>query len=355
MSLIRQRFGDFVLDPANRTLRRGDAPIALNARYFDALALLVREHGRLVPKQRFFDEVWTGSVVTDAALTQCIKEIRRVLGDDAADPRFVRTVAGHGYSFIAPVTEGADGAIGAAPASDPVATRMPRLLADAIAATIGGGVAGLLGGILYGSMLAFAPQAEGIGTISVLLVLVALNMLVGLAGALGVGLGLAGGRWIGRGAGWTLAGGALGGFLVGGVTKLLGSDAFTLLVGHAPSGITGGLEGAAIGFAIAAGWLLGGGPDAPRGQRPVVFAALATAGACALMPFAGGSLMASSLARVAAAFDHSRIDLAPLARLFGGPELGLVAQASLGALEGGIFGGCVIAALVLARRHAPPR
>src|SRR5688572_13993974 len=102
MSPSRTRFGDFVLDAANRTLLRGGAEVSLNARYFDALALLVREHGRLVPKQRLFDEVWAGSVVTDAALTQCIKEIRRQLGDDATDPTFVRTVPGHGYTFIAP-------------------------------------------------------------------------------------------------------------------------------------------------------------------------------------------------------------------------------------------------------------
>src|SRR5690606_9256294 len=67
----RHRFADFVLDIHNRSLERAGVPVALNARYFDALALLVREHGQLVGKQRFFEEVWRDAVVTDAALTQC--------------------------------------------------------------------------------------------------------------------------------------------------------------------------------------------------------------------------------------------------------------------------------------------
>ena len=78
-------------------------PVELNARYLDALALLVREQGRLVSKDRFLDEVWRGVPVTDEALTQCIKTLRRQLGDDAVSPRFIETVPKHGYRFIAPV------------------------------------------------------------------------------------------------------------------------------------------------------------------------------------------------------------------------------------------------------------
>ena len=363
------RFGDFDLDVANRTLRRQGTPVSINARYFDALALLVREHGRLVTKQRFFDEVWGDTVVTDAALTQCVKEIRRQLGDGAGDPRFVRTVPGHGYCFIAPVVERpeagsaspaqpVDGAASSAAPASPDAVPalhpvLPRWLSDGIAATIGGAVAGLLGGLLYGSVLAVTPQGQGLGTLSVLLVLLALNVLVGMAGALGVGFGLAAGRRVGPGAAWTLAGGTLGGFAVGGLAKLLGSDAFTLLVGQAPTDITGGVEGAVIGFAIAAGLLLGGGLDAPRGARPAALAAATTGLAGALLPLAGGSLMASSLARVAASFDQSRLDMAPLGRLFGEPQFGPLAQAVLGGLEGAVFGGCLVAALLLARRQLP--
>ena len=93
------RFADFLLDPGERRLRRGATPVELNARYFDALALLVREAGRLVSKDRFLDEVWRSVPVTDEALTQCIRTLRRQLGDDAASPRFISTVRGVGFRF----------------------------------------------------------------------------------------------------------------------------------------------------------------------------------------------------------------------------------------------------------------
>ncbi len=361
-----------MLDTANRTLLRDGAPVALNARYFDALVLLVRAQGQLVGKQRFFDEVWSRSVVTDAALTQCIKEIRRLLGDDAGDPRFIRTVAGHGYVFIAPVNEAAavDTAPMQAAAPVPAARSMPssqvlhrtdarpaltRVLIDGAAATAGGAAAGLLGGLLYGSVLAVAPQSQALGTLSVVLVLTALSVAVGMAGAMGVGLGMAAGPLVGRGVGWTLAGGALGGLVVGGLVRLLGSDTLTLLVGRAPTGITGGLEGAAIGFALALGVLLGGGLERARGWRPAWSAALSTGVAGALIALAGGRLMASSLARLAATFDDTRLDMAPLGALLGGPQWGIATQVGLGLLEGGIFGGCVAAALLLARRQRHPQ
>src|SRR5881275_551920 len=96
-------FEQFVLDPEDRQLRRGGDTVEINGRYFDALALLVREQGKLVSKDRFLDEVWRGVPVTDEALTQCIRTLRRQLGDHALHPRFIETVPKHGYRFIAPV------------------------------------------------------------------------------------------------------------------------------------------------------------------------------------------------------------------------------------------------------------
>ena len=71
------RFDRFLLDPVDRQLRRDGAPVELNARYLDALALLVSESGKLVSKDRFMDEVWRGVPVTDEALTQCVRTLRR--------------------------------------------------------------------------------------------------------------------------------------------------------------------------------------------------------------------------------------------------------------------------------------
>src|SRR4051794_41174036 len=98
-------FDEFVLDPRERRLKRGSAPVELSGRYLDALALLVREQGNLISKDRFLAEVWAGIPVTDEALTQCIRTLRRQLGDSAGRPRFIETVPKHGYRFIAPVEE----------------------------------------------------------------------------------------------------------------------------------------------------------------------------------------------------------------------------------------------------------
>ncbi|HJQ24352.1 MAG TPA: winged helix-turn-helix domain-containing protein [Blastocatellia bacterium] len=102
--LMAYRFDNFYLDAANRRLLRDGQPVALNSKYFDVLLLLVSRRGQLVEKASLFEEIWSGVFVTDAALTQCIKDIRKQLGDDAANPRYIKTVPKHGYVFIGEVT-----------------------------------------------------------------------------------------------------------------------------------------------------------------------------------------------------------------------------------------------------------
>ena len=94
------RFDDLFLDVRNRRLSCNGEEIALNSKYFDVLHLLVRHGGQLVEKQRIFDEVWNRVIVTDSALTQCIKDIRKALNDDPGNPRCIKTVPKHGYVFI---------------------------------------------------------------------------------------------------------------------------------------------------------------------------------------------------------------------------------------------------------------
>jgi DNA-binding winged helix-turn-helix (wHTH) protein len=103
------RFDDFHLDASNRQLSRNGEPVALNSKYFDVLLLLVSRSGQLVEKHRIFEEVWDGVFVTDAALTQCIKDIRKQLGDDASNPRYIKTVPKHGYLFIGNAVEADEG------------------------------------------------------------------------------------------------------------------------------------------------------------------------------------------------------------------------------------------------------
>ncbi|HEY0052954.1 MAG TPA: transcriptional regulator, partial [Caulobacteraceae bacterium] len=246
------RFDRFVLDTGARTLKRDGARVDLNARYFDALVLLVREAGGLVTKTRFMDEVWRGVPVTDEALTQCVRTLRRSLGDDAARPRFIETAPKHGYRFVAAVERAGEPepAPSAGPAAQP--GRSEAFFRLGRAGMLGGGVAGLLGGLFYGSV----AVGEG-GAMSALLVVASVTVVLGMLGGGGVGFGVAAavfapGR---RGAGRVL-GGAAGGMIVGAVVKLVGLDAFDLLFGRTPGPITGAGEGLLLGAAAGLGaWI----------------------------------------------------------------------------------------------------
>src|SRR5688572_9560053 len=192
MTVGSLRFEGFELDPGNRRLSRDGAPVELNARYLDALVLLAGERGRLVSKDRFLAEVWRGIPVTDEALTQCIKTLRRQLGDDAANPRFIETVPKHGYRFLASVEVAGvaqpEAAGTAAPAS---LAPWQRFLVLGMAGAIGGGAAGLTGGLLYGFAGVSTPVQPGVGALSVLLVVTAVCIAVGAIGGAGVGFGIA--------------------------------------------------------------------------------------------------------------------------------------------------------------------
>ena len=142
---------------------------------------------QLVTKDRFLDDVWRGVPVTDEALTQCIKTLRRLLGDNAASPRLIETVPKHGYRFIAPVETGTRVAEGASRA----VRRCPSDPLLGAAGTIGGGLAGLLVGLFYGFAGASQPLQPGMGAVSMLLVLVCLSTIAALIGAVGISFGIA--------------------------------------------------------------------------------------------------------------------------------------------------------------------
>jgi DNA-binding winged helix-turn-helix (wHTH) protein len=97
----RFRFGSFLVSPAHRALRRGDVDVPIIPRYFDLLVLLVDQRHRVVTRQEIFDRVWTDVVVSDGALSQAVRTIRRCLDDDPREPRFIRTASRQGYQFVA--------------------------------------------------------------------------------------------------------------------------------------------------------------------------------------------------------------------------------------------------------------
>ena len=342
----RFRFDIFTLDPADRQLLRDGEPVELNARYLDALALLASEPGKLISKDRFLDEVWRGVPVTDEALTQCIKTLRSKLGDDAGRPRFIETVPKHGYRFIAPVTPVGVEAPASAKGSNASWSEVVRLAA---AGTLGGGVAGLIGGLVYGFAGASQPLQAGMGAISVLLVLVSLSVLVALLGAAGVAFGIAAAGFApGRTRRWSIAGGALGGLVVGAIVKLLGLDAFNLLIGQSPGDITGPFEGVLLGGAVGLGaWIASRAQSVRRGAA---VAALCGGSVGLIIPWLGGRMMGGSLDTLARHFPASRLRLDQIGALFGEQSFGPVSQIVTGGLEGALFGGCVVGAMLLVRR-----
>ena len=118
-----------MLSPARRMLWKDGHELALIPRYFDLLLLLVDQRDRAVTRQEIFDRVWADVVVSDGALTQAIRTIRRVLDDDPREVTFIRTVSRHGYQFVwAPVGEEADeGDLGASRRSPRRAGRARRV------------------------------------------------------------------------------------------------------------------------------------------------------------------------------------------------------------------------------------
>ena len=377
MAADRLQFDDFLLDPGERRLLRAGAPVELNARYFDALVLLAREQGRLVSKDRFLDEVWRGVPVTEEALTQCIRTLRRQLGDSATNPRYIETVPKHGYRFIAPVSR--DDAVptastiatpAATPAATPIATKTPapvgtatsdtswtwrQTLPLAAAGTTGAGVAGVLGGLFYGFAGASQPLAPGMGAVSMLLVMVCLTIVAAVAGGAAVSAGIAASALLPGGARdprarwrWSIAGGALGGLLVGAAAKLLGLDAFDLLLGQSPGDITGAPEGIVLGAAVGFGvWFGARNGASPWQRRSVIAATLAGAVAGLAIPLLGGRMMGGSLDLLAHSFPNSRLRLDQVGALFGEHGFGPIAQAATGALEGALFGACIVGAMVV--------
>ncbi|MFN7917050.1 MAG: transcriptional regulator [Vicinamibacterales bacterium] len=123
----RYRFHEFVLSPRRRALLRNGVELPLIPRYFDLLHFLIQRRGDAVHRRDIFDAVWSDVIVSDSALSQAIRTIRRVLDDDPREPRFVRTVSRHGYQFVwADVVEEADTADEhSAAVTDQTAVRQP--------------------------------------------------------------------------------------------------------------------------------------------------------------------------------------------------------------------------------------
>lgn len=96
-------FDGFVLDLDRGELRRGVEALPLEPMTFAVLSHLVQNADRLVSKDELIEKVWDGRFISNAAVSTVIKSLRRVLGDDGKQQRYVRTVHGRGFRLVSEV------------------------------------------------------------------------------------------------------------------------------------------------------------------------------------------------------------------------------------------------------------
>lgn len=97
-------FREFELDPRRQQLRRDGRPVALNAQPLKVLTFLASHADEVVTREALQRHVWGDVLVEyDQGINACIRQIRAALNDDADEPRFIRTLRGTGYRFVAPV------------------------------------------------------------------------------------------------------------------------------------------------------------------------------------------------------------------------------------------------------------
>jgi hypothetical protein len=234
-----------------------------------------------------------------------------------------------------------------------------EIVQQGIGGTLGGAVSGVVGGIMLGSGLAAARHETPFEAISLIMVLTSLGFFIGAIGGFGVSFGMISAarvayrhsRW------WSVVGGAAGGAIVGGSTKLLGVDTVRSLFGQTPDGITGAFEGAVIGIGVSLGLTLIASvlPRARAFQR-VLAASLGAMCAGILLTVIGGNLFSGSLEIVARLFADSQMRMEPLAPFFGEVDFGQTTELILGAIEGLLFGAGVAGGIELfsRKRSEPP-
>jgi len=109
MALPRQdlqagfHIGEFLVEPRQNRIVRGDAEAHVEPRVMDVLICLAEHAGEVVSRETLNQRVWGNVVVTDQAVTNCISELRHHLGDDRSANRVIETVPKRGYRLVAPV------------------------------------------------------------------------------------------------------------------------------------------------------------------------------------------------------------------------------------------------------------
>ncbi len=123
---IQYTFNQFTLDTACFELRKDGERLHCEPQVIELLALLIENRDRVVDKEEINARVWHGRIVSDASLSSRIKSLRQLLGDDARNQTYIRTVHKKGFQFIAPVQMTGGQLAGDARSSQTVPPDLPR-------------------------------------------------------------------------------------------------------------------------------------------------------------------------------------------------------------------------------------
>lgn len=137
-------FGDFWFDPEIGLIQQGQT-VALEPQALRLLALLIDSRDRIVTKEQLIDEIWQGRAITDAALNTRIRAVRRVLGDDGKQQKFIKTFSKRGFQFVGEIHTSDE------PNAPTPVRSAPRVLQYLALVLI------LIGGVLLGR--SFSPSA----------------------------------------------------------------------------------------------------------------------------------------------------------------------------------------------------
>ena len=99
------RFGAFSLNPSERLLHQGTTPVPLTPKAFDLLVLLVTNAGRLMEKNVLMSQLWSGTFVEEANLSNNVASLRKALGEAESRTKYIETVPTRGYRFVGAVQE----------------------------------------------------------------------------------------------------------------------------------------------------------------------------------------------------------------------------------------------------------
>jgi DNA-binding winged helix-turn-helix (wHTH) protein len=104
---MRVHCGDWALDTATRQVARSGDPVCLSPKAFDLLTVLLCERPRAMSKSELLERIWPETFVNEGGLTNLVAQLRSALGDQARQPRYIRTVHRYGYAFCGTAMEDA--------------------------------------------------------------------------------------------------------------------------------------------------------------------------------------------------------------------------------------------------------